>query len=205
MMKKMFSIVAALLLGLVAVSEPVKSMLGVESAEMQIEEEEQNLWVWPTELVGLKWGTPRDVRHWETGVWYSQVANNGYSNTPDSLHYFTENAFHNRNGGGYSMYQFFILESGTYEISYNYICQTPSDVAEFYAHDLYYDDSVGGWLFKSQLAKQLSFREVHDEFKSEGYVFEIADDAMVGMTVTGINKVDHREIDVWNVVLKKVD
>ena len=191
----------------VSLGEPIKSMIGSELAESQIEEEEeQNLLVWPTETINLRYGNPSTTRYWNTGIWYTGFAYSGYSN---SIYYenvyFDDDSFHNyRAGSGYSMVQFFLLDAGIYDISYSYICETYSDNAVTYV-SFYEPNGNGGWIYKSNSSTSLIWRYDEGSYKTECKRFTVPEGTMTGITISGINTDGRRGIDVWNVVLKKVD
>ena len=186
MMKKMFSIVAALLLGLAAEAEPVKSMIGTECAEMQIEEEEQNLWVWPTEWIPTANGSPSTVRNLQTSVWYISFASNGYStykNGLENFYSFNGNSFHSRNLNWYAMVQFFLLEEGTYEIEYDYVCETYSDnpnlrIMEFVPNGT-------DWVYYSYKSINPIWRIDNLSYKTELKRFSVPSNVMTGIWLSG--------------------
>ena len=209
MMKKMFSIVAALLLGLAAEAKPVKSMIGTECAEMQIEEEEQNLWVWPTEWIpASKVGySPSTVRNLQTGVWYIRFSANGYSyysKGDEDFYSFNYNSFHSRNSSWYAMVQFFLLEEGTYEIEYDYLCETYSDnpilrIMEFVPNGT-------GWVYYSYKSINPIWRIDNLSYKTELKRFSVPSNVMTGIWLSGASISAGRQgVDVWDVVLKKID
>ena len=204
-MKKIHILLVAAFSVLSILAEPVKSMLGSELAELQIEEEEQNLWVWPTESIKLVWGNPSTTRYWETGIWYIRMAGNGYtnSNNDETKYLFSNDWFHNCNDAGYSMTQFFNLEEGQYSLSYDYLCERPSDDA--FIVIIQYNVIDDGWIYSSQTERMLIYRDVYDNYKSESWMFNVPPNVMTGIIITGQNANNRRGIDVWNVVLKKVD
>ena len=206
-MKKFLFSAICLSLCFICIGAPTKSMLGVELAELQFEEEEeQNLWVWPTESINLRYGNQSTTRYWNTGIWYTGFAFNGYSDPAYYEHvYFDDDSFHNyRAGSGYSMVQFFLLDAGTYDISYSYICETYSDNAFTYV-SFYEPDGNGGWIFKSYSSTSLIWRYDEGSYKTEYKRITIPEGAMTGITISGMNVDGRRGIDVWDVVLKKVD
>ena len=207
---KKFCILFAICLSLcfIGIGAPTKSMLGTELAESHFEEEEeQNLWVWPTELEISRYGNPNTVQYWQIGIWYGVFSYNGYSRPPTNIQnfHFDDRSFHNcREGAGYSMVQFFLLDAGTYDISYSYICETYSDNAFLY-FSFYEPDGNGGWIFKFDSPLSLIWRYDEGSYKTEYKRITIPEGVITGITISGMNADGRRGIDVWDVVLKKVD
>ena len=207
-MRKIILTIAAII-GFSSLGEPVKSMLGSEGAEMQFEEEEQNLWVWPTEWIpgSESLDTPSTVRYLQTGVWYIRFAANGYSyytNGEEDFYSFNDNSFHSINRDWYTMVQFFLLEEGTYEIEYDYICETYSDNPSLRIME--YAPNGTGWLYYRYTQIDTIWRIDNLSYKTELKRFSVPSNVMTGIWLTGPSiSVGRRGVDVWDVVLKKVD
>ena len=142
-----------LLASCIAHSSPVNSMLGSNGVEIADVEEEQNLWVWPTETrnyneTGYK--SPKTIWVPELGVWYTGAAENGYffgsgSNIPGDS---GEDFVTTYASGGYGWGTFLELKPGHYWLG----CNT-DNVASFRFG--FYQEVEGGyqWFSRLQLTK----------------------------------------------------
>lgn len=184
-------------------ASPVRSSLGGDKVATIEDGEVPNLWVWPTDYIGLSFAGPKAPHNWQPGIWYLRVADNGYTTAPSEGYSFSDNSFHNMCGGGYSMVQFFALEEGEYSISYDYLCETPTDNADLLVRE--YIDYGAGWVYGGAIRTYLVWREVFEDRKSEQKTFTIPAATMVYICITGYNSVGRRGCDVWNVVLNKID
>lgn len=162
----------------------------------------KNLWVWPT---GITRVSKAQVSVWtpQTGIWYGSFADNGYANTSSGADYqtFTSSSYHNYNQGGYSMVQFFALPAGTYSITADFICQRASDNARFVVAK--YVRSGNEYVHGGKITESASFVS-HDTYKSLSSTFNVPDDVLIYIYISGLNADERRGCDIWNVKLIKV-
>ena len=203
-MKKFLFSAIYLSLCFICIGAPTNSMLGAERIEVQDDEEIQNLWVYPDSYITLGPATPSRARNFLPGVWYIAIASNGYTSTPSIENYYWDSeSFHNYTEADYSMTQFFALEEGMYELSFDCMCENSDSYGRCLV--IAYNPDGALWVYGGHIAPMSENKKDYGEYKSREVTFMVAANQMTAIQISGDHKNGNRNIDVWNVVLKKVN
>ena len=102
------------------------------------------------------------------------------------------------------MVQCFALEEGTYQLSYRYACEQIADNPTFRLRG--YVRSGTAWLYDGTISVTLTQRIIFEDHKREVHRFSVTGDMLTMVFITGTSNTDgHRGIDVWDVVLRRIE